>query len=162
MPASPGFLFAHFQRFISPTPFSLGASIDYLFMVIIGGAGSLWGAPVGAALVVVLRDQFNDWIPRITGRVGDFELLVFSLVVIVLLQRAPDGLLPLLARLKRRRAPQRDIGIRRACRSTADADEHQPRQARNCWRWRRSPATSAGSPRTATSASPCMPARSSR
>jgi branched-chain amino acid transport system permease protein len=101
-----GFLFAHFQRFISPTPFSLGASIDYLFMVIIGGAGSLWGAPVGAALVVVLRDQFNDWIPRITGRVGDFELLVFSLAVIVLLQRAPDGLLPLLGRFKRRRPPQ--------------------------------------------------------
>jgi ABC-type branched-subunit amino acid transport system ATPase component/ABC-type branched-subunit amino acid transport system permease subunit len=102
-----GFLFAHFQRFISPTPFSLGASIDYLFMVIIGGAGSLWGAPVGAALVVVLRDQFNDWIPRLTGRVGDFELLVFSLVVIVLLQRAPDGLLPLLARLRPARV-QRD------------------------------------------------------
>src|ERR1700733_13163500 len=104
-----GFLFAHFQRFISPTPFSLGASIDYLFMVIIGGAGSLWGAPVGAALVVVLRDQFNDWIPRITGRVGDFELLVFSLAVIVLLQRAPDGLLPLVARLKRRPVPPSDI-----------------------------------------------------
>jgi branched-chain amino acid transport system permease protein len=103
-----GFLFAHFQRFVSPTPFSLGASIDYLFMVIIGGAGSLWGAPLGAALVVVLRDQFNDWIPRITGRVGDFELLVFSLVVIVLLQRAPDGLLPLLARLKRRQPPEAD------------------------------------------------------
>ena len=101
-----GFLFAHFQRFISPTPFSLGASIDYLFMVIIGGAESLWGAAVGAALVVVLRDQFNDWIPRITGRVGDFELLVFSLVVILLLQRAPEGLLPLLARLKRRGRPQ--------------------------------------------------------
>jgi len=104
-----GFLFAHFQRFVSPTPFSLGASIDYLFMVIIGGAGSLWGAPVGAALVVVLRDQFNDWIPRLTGRVGDFELLVFSLVVIVLLQRAPDGLLPLLTRLKRRGPHQREI-----------------------------------------------------
>ena len=43
-----GFLFAHFQRFISPTPFGLGASIDYLFMVIIGGAEWLWGAPLGA------------------------------------------------------------------------------------------------------------------
>ncbi len=95
-----GFLFAHFQRFISPTPFGLGVSIDYLFMVIIGGAEFLWGAPVGAALVVVLRDQFNDWIPRITGRAGDFELLVFSLVVILLLQRAPAGLLPLLMRLR--------------------------------------------------------------
>lgn len=93
-----GFLFAHFQRFISPTPFSLGASIDYLFMVIIGGAGSLWGAPIGAALVVVVRDQFNDWIPRLTGQAGSFEALVFSVVVVLLLQRAPDGLLPLLAR----------------------------------------------------------------
>jgi branched-chain amino acid transport system permease protein len=106
-----GFLFAHFQRFISPTPFSLGASIDYLFMVIIGGAASLWGAPVGATLVVVLRDQFNDWVPRITGRVGDFELLVFSIVVILLLQRAPEGLLPLLGRLRRRTAPKGEAVI---------------------------------------------------
>jgi branched-chain amino acid transport system ATP-binding protein/branched-chain amino acid transport system permease protein len=94
-----GFLFAHFQRFVSPTPFALGASIDYLFMVIIGGAEWLWGAPAGAALVVILRDQFNDWIPRLTGRAGDFEALVFALLIIVLLQRAPDGLLPLLVRL---------------------------------------------------------------
>jgi branched-chain amino acid transport system permease protein len=94
-----GFLFAHFQRFISPTPFNLGASIDYLFMVIIGGSESLWGAPLGAILVVVLRDQFNEWIPRITGTAGNFEALVFSLAVIVLLRRAPSGLLPLLARL---------------------------------------------------------------
>lgn len=100
-----GFLFAHFQRFVSPTPFNLGASIDYLFMVIIGGSESLWGAPIGATLVVVLRDQFNDWIPRITGRAGDFEALVFSLVVILLLQRAPEGLLPILMRLKRQSSP---------------------------------------------------------
>ena len=113
-----GFLFAHCQRFVSPTPFSLGASIDYLFMVIIGGSGSLWGAPVGAALVVILRDQFNDWIPRITGQAGDFESLVFALVVIVLLQRAPDGLLPLLLRFKRRASPHAEAG--------ADAPPEQP------------------------------------
>ncbi|HJS86684.1 MAG TPA: ATP-binding cassette domain-containing protein, partial [Acetobacteraceae bacterium] len=101
-----GFLFAHFQRFINPTPFSLGASIDYLFMVIIGGAEWLWGAALGAALVVVLRDQFNDWIPRLTGRAGDFEALVFSLAVILVLQRAPEGLLPLLAKLSPRRAQE--------------------------------------------------------
>ncbi len=106
-----GFLFAHFQRFINPTPFGLGVSIDYLFMVIIGGAEFLWGAPTGAALVVLLRDQFNDWIPRITGRSGDFELLVFSLAVILLLQRAPAGLLPLLLRLTRRRPAARGTPI---------------------------------------------------
>src|SRR5262249_49892410 len=44
-------------------------------------------------------------IPRLTGRAGDFEALVFSLVVILLLQRAPEGLLPLLARVWQRRSP---------------------------------------------------------
>ncbi|MEO9191140.1 MAG: branched-chain amino acid ABC transporter ATP-binding protein/permease [Acetobacteraceae bacterium] len=102
-----GWLFAHFQRFINPTPFSLDASIDYLFMVIIGGADRLGGAVLGAALVTVLRDQFNDWIPRLTGRAGDFELLVFSVVVILLLQRAPAGLWPMLARFVPRSAPRR-------------------------------------------------------
>jgi branched-chain amino acid transport system permease protein len=115
-----GFLFAHFQRFISPTPFSLGASIDYLFMVIIGGADSLWGAPLGAMLVVVLRDQFNDWIPRLTGRAGDFEALVFSLVVIVLLQRAPAGLLPLLARIGQR-SPAASPGGNAAAAATGES-----------------------------------------
>ncbi len=102
-----GWLFAHFQQFINPTPFSLGASIDYLFMVIIGGAEWLGGAVLGAALVTVLRDQFNDWIPRLTGRAGDFEALVFSLVVILLLQRAPSGLLPILIRWRPRPATRR-------------------------------------------------------
>ncbi len=106
-----GFLFAHFQRFVSPTPFSLAASIDYLFMAIIGGVGFLWGAPVGAALVVLLRDQFNDWVPRLTGQPGDYEALVFSLVVILLLQRAPGGLLPLLTRLRRRRSATNAIRV---------------------------------------------------
>src|SRR6201996_390096 len=52
-------------------------------------------------LVVLLRDQFNDWIPRLTGQAGDFEALVFSLVVIVMLQRAPQGLLSLVPARRR-------------------------------------------------------------
>jgi branched-chain amino acid transport system permease protein len=105
-----GFLFAHFQRFISPTPFSLTASIEYLFMVIVGGAGTLPGAVLGAALVTVLRDQLNDWIPRLTGAVGSYEAAAFSVAVILLLQRAPGGLWPVLAR----RLPQHRSAMRRA------------------------------------------------
>ncbi len=116
-----GWLFAHFQRFINPTPFSLDASIDYLFMVIIGGADRLGGAVLGAALVTVLRDQFNDWIPRLTGRAGDFELLVFSVVVILLLQRAPAGLLPMLDRLVPRAAPPRRPIVAGAAAPSRDA-----------------------------------------
>jgi branched-chain amino acid transport system permease protein len=101
-----GFLFAHFQRFISPTPFSLTASIEYLFMVIVGGAESFAGALLGAFLVTVLRDRLNDWIPQLTGSTGNYEALAFSLVVILLLQRAPQGLWPMLrARVPRRAVP---------------------------------------------------------
>ena len=184
-----GFLFAHFQRFITPTPFNLGASIDYLFMVIIGGSESLWGAPLGAALVVVLRDQFNDWIPRLTGRAGDFEALVFSLVVIVLLQRAPAGLLPLLARWwcraegrgrsqgrkltgGRQRRRQRPLSIRVARprpRRRHDDLTGNGRSApevaspgTNCSRWRRSRRNFEGSRRYGTSISRSTPVRSSR
>jgi branched-chain amino acid transport system permease protein len=34
-----GWLYAHFQRFVNPTPFSLNYGIEYLFMAVVGGAG---------------------------------------------------------------------------------------------------------------------------
>ena len=43
-----GGLFAHLFRYISPNPFDLGASIDFLIMAVVGGLGSLWGALFGA------------------------------------------------------------------------------------------------------------------
>ena len=94
-----GWLFAHFQRFVNPTPFSLTAGIEYLFMVIVGGAGWLWGAVLGAGVVTILRDQLNDLLPRLIGRPGNYETVVFAAAVIFLLQRAPDGLWPVLRRI---------------------------------------------------------------
>jgi branched-chain amino acid transport system permease protein len=94
-----GWLFVHFQRFINPSPFSLTASIEYVFMAIVGGAAWLWGAVIGAALVTVLRDQLNDLLPRLLGQPGNYETIVFAGVIILLLQRAPTGLWPLLRRL---------------------------------------------------------------
>ncbi len=102
-----GFLFAHFQRFISPTPFSLTASIEYLFMVILGGAAHLGGAVLGAVLVTVLREELTDWVPRLTGATGNYEAMAFSLAVILFLQRAPRGLWPRLARRAARPKPRR-------------------------------------------------------
>ena len=34
-----GWLYAHFLRYVSPSPFNINASIDYLFMAVIGGSG---------------------------------------------------------------------------------------------------------------------------
>ena len=93
-----GWLFAHVQRYVSPAPFGLSASIEYVFMVVIGGASQLAGAIIGAAVVVLLRDQLIEWLPRLLGSSGNFETVVFSLAVIALLQYAPKGIAPALFR----------------------------------------------------------------
>ena len=41
----------HLQRFVNPTPFGINQGIEYLFMAVVGGAVSVWGAVLGATLV---------------------------------------------------------------------------------------------------------------
>jgi branched-chain amino acid transport system permease protein len=101
-----GWLFAHIQRYVSPAPFGLSASIEYVFMVVIGGASQLAGGIVGAAAVVLLRDQLTEFLPRLLGSSGNFETVVFSIAVILLLQYAPRGVVPLLFRSRRRVVPE--------------------------------------------------------
>jgi len=100
-----GWLYAHLQRFVNPTPFGLNQGIEYLFMAVVGGAGSVWGAVVGAALVTLLKTQLQDWLPRLLGRSGNFEIVVFGMLIILLLQRTRDGVWPWIARLLPTRAP---------------------------------------------------------
>jgi len=93
-----GWLFAHLQRAVNPTPFGLNASIQYLLMAVVGGASALPGALLGAGLVVLSLDRLQDWLPRLLGTSGNFEMIVFGLLLVLILQAAPDGLWPLLAR----------------------------------------------------------------
>ena len=101
-----GWLYAHMQRSVNPTPFGLNASIEYLLMAVIGGAGALPGALLGAALVTILNDQLQSWLPRLLGSTGNYETIVFGAILVAILQLAPEGLWPLLrgrARIRPRR-----------------------------------------------------------
>ncbi|MEO5733212.1 MAG: branched-chain amino acid ABC transporter ATP-binding protein/permease [Rubrivivax sp.] len=89
-----GWLYAHFQRFVNPTPFNLNTGIEYLFMAVIGGAGHLWGALVGAATIVLLKEQLQDVLPALLGTAGNFEGVVFGLLMLLVLQRFAGGLWP--------------------------------------------------------------------
>ena len=108
-----GWLYAHMQRFLSPTPFSLHHGIEYLFMAVVGGAGYVWGALVGAAVLAVSKQWLQDILVRVIGQAGNFEVIVFGIVMIIVLQRARDGLWPVLARwVPVRRRPRRiDPGV---------------------------------------------------
>lgn len=93
-----GWLYAHLQRSVSPTPFGLNAGIEYLFMAVVGGAGYVWGAILGSALLTLLKDQLQSLLPKLLGANGNFETIVFGILMLLLLQRARDGLWPYLRR----------------------------------------------------------------
>ncbi len=96
-----GWLYAHMQRSVNPTPFGLNASIEYLLMAVVGGAGALPGALLGAGVVTVLNDQLQSWLPKLLGHTGNYEVIVFGGLLVLLLQTAPEGLWPLLRRRAR-------------------------------------------------------------
>jgi branched-chain amino acid transport system permease protein len=93
-----GWLYAHLLRFVNPTPFSINAGIEYLFMAVVGGAASVWGAVIGAGILTILKQWLQDLLPRLLGQSGNFEMIVFGVLLVLLLQRARDGIMPLVVR----------------------------------------------------------------
>ncbi len=104
-----GWLYAHLLRFVNPTPFSINAGIEYLFMAVVGGAASVWGAVVGAGILTVLKQWLQDLLPRLLGQSGNFEMIVFGVLLVLLLQRAREGIMPLV--VNRFPAPKRPLPV---------------------------------------------------
>ncbi|MGC5801576.1 ATP-binding cassette domain-containing protein [Ralstonia pseudosolanacearum] len=94
-----GFLYAHLQRAVNPTPFGLNYGIEYLFMAVVGGVGHMWGAVLGAGLLTILKDSLQNLLPKLLGSTGNFEIIVFGVLLVLLLQYARDGVWPFLRRL---------------------------------------------------------------
>ena len=87
-----GWLFAHFQRSVNPSPFGVRVGIEYLFMAVLGGAGYVWGAITGVALTGLLSDQLQVLLPRLLGTSGSYEIIVFGVLLVLTLQYAPQGI----------------------------------------------------------------------
>ena len=108
-----GWLYAHFQRAANPTPFGAQAGIEYLFIAVVGGAGYVWGGVLGAAIVVILKEILQSYLPLLLHGEGQLETIVFGLLLVVLLQLAPAGVWPWLMSLwpfePRRRPPDTSL-----------------------------------------------------
>src|ERR1700753_916494 len=83
-----GGLYAYHSRYLNPNDFDFQKSIDILVLLVIGGLRSLPGAAVGAAVVVL--------IPELLRSSGEFRLLLFGVMVIVLAGTGSRGLSGLL------------------------------------------------------------------
>ena len=88
-----GILFVYYNQFISPQALALTASAESLLMVISGGAGTLLGPVVGAALVVIVKNVVSAYVER-----WNFMLGAIFVAIIVFM---PEGLVPGVARLTR-------------------------------------------------------------
>lgn len=93
-----GWLYAHFLRFINPSPFGLEASITYLIMAVVGGIGSLPGVLLGAGLIVWLEHWLQNILPLIFLRGGNYEIIALGLILVAILLFVPQGLWSLVDR----------------------------------------------------------------
>lgn len=79
-----GVLYAHNVKFIDPESFGFVESITILSMVVIGGAGSVWGVTVAAGVMSI----FPMWFQFI----DDYKLLVYGGLLCSIMLFSPDGL----------------------------------------------------------------------
>ncbi|MGX9688161.1 branched-chain amino acid ABC transporter ATP-binding protein/permease [Deinococcus wulumuqiensis] len=98
MASAAGWLYAHQQRFVNPTPFGLNVGIEYLFMAVLGGSGYVWGGVAGAVLITLLREVLQNVLPRLLGENTNYEIVVLGVLMILALQFARRGLWPLVER----------------------------------------------------------------
>ena len=75
-------------RLITPVDLGFTTSALMLLAVIVGGAGSLWGAALGAAVVILVRDAVG---PSLDGH-GELLLGLVFVAVVYLLPRGVAGL----------------------------------------------------------------------
>jgi branched-chain amino acid transport system permease protein len=80
-----------------PLAFSLTLSLNLLFMIIIGGMGSLLGSYFGAAFIVVLPILLNQLpamlgVPLSTAMASHLEFMIFGALIVFFLIVEPNGL----------------------------------------------------------------------
>ena len=94
-----------------PSAFSLDISLKLLFMVIIGGLGSIMGAFFGAAFIVILPIALNVGLPRVAALFGHqitttvashAELMIFGALIVWFLIVEPHGLAKLWSTAKQK------------------------------------------------------------
>ncbi len=81
-----GALFATKQGFINPESFPLLLSILFLAAVVVGGPGNRWGVILGAIVVAYLPERFRGF--------SEYRVLVFGLLLLLLANYRPSGLIP--------------------------------------------------------------------
>jgi branched-chain amino acid transport system permease protein len=91
-----GALYAYYNHFVGPEYLYVVQSAEALIMVILGGAGTLLGLAIGAALIVFLEDFVSS--------ITEHWVLVLGIIYVLVTLFAPRGLIGLVVDFRQRRA----------------------------------------------------------
>lgn len=89
--ATAGSLYAHYITYIDPTNFTVMESILIISMVIIGGAGSLWGPLLGAVVLGVLPEALR-FVGLPSGVAANLRQIIYGRLLVVMMMFRPRGL----------------------------------------------------------------------
>jgi branched-chain amino acid transport system permease protein len=88
-----GAVYASSFTYIDPTSFSFLLSVNFVLMSVIGGIRSLWGAVIGAAVVVALGQFLQIAVPVVLPSArGDFQQFFLGAILIAMLILLPRGI----------------------------------------------------------------------
>jgi branched-chain amino acid transport system permease protein len=88
-----GAVYASQASYIDPTSFSFLLSVNFVLMSVIGGLRSLWGAVIGATVVVALGQILQNVVPIVLPSArGDFQGFFLGVILIAMLILLPRGI----------------------------------------------------------------------
>jgi branched-chain amino acid transport system permease protein len=98
-----GVFYAHYVVVLSPQMADFNEMAKLIIMVVVGGFGSFAGPLIGAAPIQVLTTYLQQY--------GEWDMVIYALVVIVLMRAYPGGLAALFLRMKAARTalPQHNL-----------------------------------------------------
>jgi branched-chain amino acid transport system permease protein len=85
-----GVFFAHFQQFVSPFSFTLWENVLLVCVVVLGGAGTLWGPVIGAAVWLIFVEWAMDF--RFVQRHPELRFLALGVLLWALMIFRPQGI----------------------------------------------------------------------
>ncbi len=81
---------------------SLDLSVLIAMMALLGGAGSLWGPIIGAAILVPLKSYLGDWLGAESGLTG-LNLVIYGVIIMVIAGAQPRGVWGMVEAVRARR-----------------------------------------------------------
>lgn len=87
-----GALYAHYITFISPSTFSILDSLTILLMVILGGMGTLYGAALGALILIVLPESLR-FLGLPMSVFAPLRQILYGTTLVILMMYRPSGLI---------------------------------------------------------------------